>query len=151
MPSIILYIKKGLRNFQIPLFWNYLASIPAASKLAPFYPLLGKRTVAYQIVCRTTLGIKKKGFNLSGFFVVYQLSSLILVSCCVVVKCPAPEKFRCTTSLNPSCDDTDSCPDDKICCFDGCRRKCIGLKSAPLTGLYLLYDTVVQNEAPTNC
>ena len=122
-------------------FPNYLASIPAASKSASFYPLLGKRTVKRKVNCvQNNLVFKKKFQFLFAFFVVYRLPSLILVSCCVV-KCPAPKKYRCTTSLHPLCDETDSCPDGKICCFDGCRRKCIDLKSAPLAGLYLFYDT----------
>lgn len=85
-----------------------------------------------------------------------SLSSLLFIdylllyfdSCCAVVKCPAPEKYRCTTSLQPVCEDTDSCPDGKICCFDGCRRRCLDFKSSPLAGLYLFYATVCQTEAP---
>ena len=76
-----------------------------------------------------------------GAFLYWLSSHLIFVSCCVVVKCPAREDFRCTTSIQPSCDHAESCPDGKICCFDGCRRKCTDLKSAPLTGLYLFYNT----------
>ncbi|XP_078377512.1 uncharacterized protein LOC144660683 isoform X1 [Oculina patagonica] len=48
------------------------------------------------------------------------------------VKCPAPKDYHCTTSLKPLC--TNDCPrDGEICCFDGCRRKCIGYKSSSIT------------------
>lgn len=46
------------------------------------------------------------------------------------VKCPPPTSYRCTTSLKSSCEDTSKCSGAKVCCFDGCRRRCVDSKSA---------------------
>ena len=52
------------------------------------------------------------------------------------VKCPPPTSYRCSTTLKNECEDTDTCSVGKICCFDGCRRRCIDDKtSSSLTGV----------------
>lgn len=44
------------------------------------------------------------------------------------VKCPPVTPYRCTSTLRPLCEDLNDCPRDKVCCFDGCRRRCVDPK-----------------------
>jgi len=49
------------------------------------------------------------------------------------VQCPEPVAFDCTFSMKHLCDETKDCQAGKVCCFDGCRRRCVAPKSAPDT------------------
>ena len=71
----------------------------------------------------------------------FRLTRVIKLHTVFAVQCPEPVAYRCTFSLKHLCDDSSTCFTGTVCCFDGCRRRCVPPKGA--TGTHTLLVRMV--------